>query len=116
MTDQMIEPDTFIHNQCIEITDCSLDLYNHWHCYKCDKSIDLNIKQCSCDDSFQIKCNKLELKVDIDFDRASKAWRLNKIGSKGYFKYICGVQKTNNKICRKTNCKYRPHVQKRNYI
>ena len=43
-----------------------------------------------------------ELKVDIDFDESSRAWRKNKIhiGS-GYFAYKCNYIHSNGKECNK---------------
>ena len=44
----------------------------------------------------------MELKVEIDFDEASKYWRMNKkhIGN-GYFQYTCKYIHTNGRKCNK---------------
>lgn len=47
--------------------------------------------------------NKVENKVDIDFDEASAAWRSNKrlVGiRKGVYEYCCGAMKKNGEYCK----------------
>jgi len=56
---------------------------------------------------------KVELKVEVDFDEASSAWKLNKksIGD-GCYKYVCvkikktGTQCKNDSIKNCEHCKY----------
>ena len=46
------------------------------------------------------RLNGLLYTVDIDFDEASKAWKLNKISiGNGSYKYICKHLSKTNKIC-----------------
>lgn len=48
----------------------------------------------------------IELNVDIDFDKASEAWRENKIPiGNGTFKYVCGAIRKDGGKCRNKPCK-----------
>ncbi len=55
-----------------------------------------------------------ELSVEIDFDEASREWRANKKKNKdGSFSYICGVTRSNGKVCTKVNCKNVQHSKQK---
>jgi hypothetical protein len=59
-----------------------------------------------------------ELDNTIDFDKAQKEWRKNKVcGQNGTFKYICGLTTRTGKICRETGRKHKIfHHKKYNLI
>ena len=55
---------------------------------------------------------KVELKVDIDFDAASTAWKLNKKSSgNGCYKYVCVKVKKNGHQCKNDSLKNCEHCK-----